>query len=140
MKRIVIVGALVLIAGEAHADNYTLSGDAWTCKGPGALVDVETHDNTDVIIESEIKSAQCLPEFSDTTVNVIAFQGKYAFFCEKLSLNAKLGMGDIYSCSYALTKDLRDKKGAVVPDHVSNGETALRTPPPPTRPVRATSF
>jgi hypothetical protein len=66
-------------------------------------------------IQHEVKTAECLPQMDAGPVNVLQFQGRFAFLCERLT-GAVMPVTD---CTYALTADLRDKKGARVPDHFS---------------------
>jgi hypothetical protein len=113
------------VATTASAEDYTMSGDAWTCKALGALTDMAAHSNDPVAspaIQAEAERAHCLPAINPQTVSVVEFQGKYAYVCEKL----QSAVGKINDCNYVLTRDLRDKKGAQVPDHISKGTTPLR--------------
>ena len=118
MKAIALAAALLLIGTNAHAADYTIVSSAWTCHGPGALLDMRAHSNDSVATDSvqrEAKTAGCVPAFDAHTVHVVEFQGKYAFLCERIT-GAVMPITD---CTYALTSDLRDKKGASVPDHSS---------------------
>lgn len=102
--------ALLLLAvsspcrAAAQAESYTITADAWSCQGRGALMD-----------RVKPETAQCLPMLKAGPVDVLAFQGPYAFICEKLD-DAR---GRSYACSYVLTRDLRDRAGRTVPPHVS---------------------
>jgi hypothetical protein len=120
-----LAAAVAMLPSAGHAETFTLIGEAWTCKAPGALLDVEVHSNDqslDPRVSAEIDHAQCMPAFSPQRVTVTAFQGRYAFVCESLAS----AIGTTMDCSYALTRDLRDAKGRRVPDHVSTGSTPIR--------------
>ncbi|MGD0141608.1 MAG: hypothetical protein ABSC92_00455 [Rhizomicrobium sp.] len=104
----------------AQTGGYTISGDAWTCTGRGAIAYMEATQGD--AAASRAEHAECLPMLSAGPVNVIAFQGKYAFICDRL----KDDLGESFACTYALTKDLRDSKGARVPDHFSKQSPSPR--------------
>lgn len=107
-------------ARPAQAEVYRIAADAWSCQGAGALYDMKRPWNLDDRREAaEFKrltdQAHCLPELSEHPVGVMAFQGDYAFICERSDLNGP----PMFDCTYVLTKDLLDERGNIVKPQVS---------------------
>lgn len=105
------VGFACIAGAPALGAGYTIVGSAWTCQGEGTIEIAESGTAR----PDQISKAQCLPQMLDGPTTVIAFQGKYAYVCDKL----KGGPIDAFYCRYALTRDLRDPAGGGVPEHYS---------------------
>jgi hypothetical protein len=117
----VLVAAVLVIhscCGSAHAEDYRLRDSngpdpphVWACTGWGWLREADAGQLT----STQLAKAQCIPMIIGGPVNVVAFQGEYAFICEKLDD----ALGHSFYCTYVLTRDVLDARGHVVGPHFS---------------------
>ncbi len=117
--------AIALAATLASGGTYSVVG-GYTCEAPGLLRRLETMDKNEKWSESfkrNYQTANCMPMLATHPykVSVMAFQGEYAFVCQILNPKDAGGEYDLphYSCTYAMTKHLRDMKGQMPVSQVS---------------------
>jgi hypothetical protein len=122
-----LLSQFALAATLASGGTYSIVG-GYTCEAPGLLRQLETMDKNEKWSESfkrNYLTANCMPRIATAThadkVNVIAFQGEYAFVCQFHNPKVFGAEYDLpyYRCTYAMTKHLRDGNGQTPPSQVS---------------------
>lgn len=119
--------ALVASVGLAHSEDsraYVLHAPYWWCaNGRATLDDVDKlrPDYEPPETVRRMKESRCLSFVGvpDYPVSVIAFQGRYAFICDKQRPPMDPEKSPSFFCYYTLTKYLRDRDGKAVSNHFS---------------------